>query len=89
MVWERVEGVFFPEKLFSNSITHFPLEKKKLSSYSSVVKLTFKLILLTCLTFPLFPFSLSMKHEWDNFRLIKTFQFTILVLSIWQSYLTI
>ena len=27
-VWERAEVVFLPEKLFSNSITHFPLEKK-------------------------------------------------------------
>lgn len=27
-VWERAEVVFLSEKIFSNSITHFPLERK-------------------------------------------------------------
>lgn len=68
---------------FDNS---FPIGEEKLSSYSTVVNLTFKVILFTCLSLPSFTL---FKHEWENFQSIKKFQFTSLDSCTWQSYLTI
>lgn len=68
---------------FDNS---FPIGEEKLSSYSTVVNLTFKVILFTCLPLPSFTL---FKHEWENFQSIKKFQFTSLDSCTWQSYPTI
>lgn len=54
-------GGFSPREIILKFDNSFPIGEEKLSSYSTAVNLTFKVILLACLFLPLPLFTLSIK----------------------------